>query len=89
MDVRYSTADPTRFNQMDRGEWRVLPGRSNLNRIAAMDGVGTQGVQQRQGCYSWSTTELMRARRPRGSLGVGVHERYEDGQIDPEPRQAS
>jgi hypothetical protein len=31
----------------------------------------------------------MRARRSRGDLGVGTHERYEDGQIDPEPRQVS
>jgi hypothetical protein len=29
----------------------------------------------------------MCARRPRGDLGVGAHERYEDEQIDPEPRR--
>jgi len=52
-----------------------------------MHGVSTQRAQQYQDCYSWSTTGLMCARRPRGSLSVGAHERYEDGQIDPEPRR--
>jgi hypothetical protein len=44
-------------------------------------------AQQRQGCWSCSAAGLMHARRSRGNLGVGVHERYEDGYFDPEPRR--
>jgi hypothetical protein len=49
----------------------------------------TQCAQQHQDCYSCSATGFMCARRPRGDLGVGAHERYKDEQIDPEPRRAS
>lgn len=44
-------------------------------------------AQQRQDCWSCSAAGLMHARRSRGNLGVGVHERYEDGYFDPEPRR--
>jgi hypothetical protein len=49
----------------------------------------TTSVVRAVASESLSATRLVYARRPRENLGVGEHEHYENGQIDPESRRVS